>query len=109
DVWVALTPCGGERETPGLDIVPRRLDALLPANTGDAMVKHAVGSDQVAAAAAGVDIIRPEFDAGDALLFDDLFLHCTGTSPGMTAARYAIESWFFPASTVPAGYVPIVA
>jgi hypothetical protein len=40
-------------------------------------------------------IVRPEFGAGDALLFDHLFLHRTGVGPGMTQQRWAIESWFF--------------
>jgi hypothetical protein len=43
------------------------------------------------------------------MLFDDRFLHRTGSNPAMTKPRYAIESWFFGASGFPADYAPIAA
>jgi hypothetical protein len=43
----------------------------------------------------------PVFEAGDALLFDHLFLHRTGTRPEMTKTRYATETWFFAPSAYP--------
>ena len=54
-----------------------------------------------------VGITRPVFKPGDALLFDDLFLHQTGSDPSMSKPRYAIESWFFGPSAFPQDYVPI--
>ena len=30
NVWVALSPCGGDRPSPGLELVPRRFDEILP-------------------------------------------------------------------------------
>ena len=53
-------------------------------------------------------VVRPEFAAGDALLFDDLMLHCTATDPEMTKSRHAIETWCFAPSAYPEGHVPIV-
>ncbi len=53
-------------------------------------------------------MVRPQFGAGDVLLFDDLFLHRTGIEPGMVRPRYAIESWFFARSSYPDGQVPLV-
>ena len=53
-------------------------------------------------------MVRPLFEPGDALLFDDLMLHRTAAAPGLTRARYAIESWFFAPSTYPADQIPIV-
>ena len=50
----------------------------------------------------------PIFEPGDALLFDDFFLHQTGVSPGMTQQRYAIETWFFAPSTYPHDQIPIL-
>ena len=47
--------------------------------------------------------------ARDALLFDALFLHQTGSDPGMPNPRFAIESWFFGVSAFPEGYVPLAA
>jgi hypothetical protein len=58
-------------------------------------------------AAGEVGIVRPIFNPGDALLFDDLMLHQTGSDPEMPNPRYAIESWFFGPSAYPANYVPI--
>ena len=43
--------------------------------------------------------MRPVFEAGDALLFDHLFLHRTAVDPGMTRDRYAVEAWFLAPST----------
>src|SRR5690606_14263872 len=64
--------------------------------------------DDVAAVADGAPILRPVFEPGDALLFDELFLHRTATSPGVTDARYAIESWSFAPSPFPPEYFPLV-
>lgn len=108
NTWVALTPCGGEAPAPGLDIVPRRLDALARAGAPGARVAIEVLDDDVAAVADGAPILRPVFEPGDALLFDELFLHRTATSPGMTDARYAIESWSFAPSSFPPEYFPLV-
>lgn len=102
--WLALTPCG--TDAPGLDIVPTRLDGIVP-NDG-ARFDWAVSDDAVARVAAATPVVRPEFAAGDALLFDHLLLHRTGASPDMTKARYAIESWFFAPSAYPAGQLPVL-
>jgi hypothetical protein len=62
----------------------------------------------VAEKAAGkAGIIRPIFEPGDVLLFDELFLHQTGSDPGMPHPRYAVESWFFGSSAFPSDYVPL--
>ena len=60
-------------------------------------------------AAGEYGIVNPIFAPGDALLFDDLFLHQTGGKPGLTKPRYAIESWFFGPSAFPEIYVPLAA
>ena len=53
--------------------------------------------------------MRPIFEPGDALLFDELFLHQTGSDPQMPKPRYAVESWFFGPSAFPGGYSPLAA
>ena len=58
------------------------------------------------AAAKPKQVLRPIFEPGDAMLFDDLFLHKTGSDPAMPKPRYAVESWFFGASAFPE-YAPI--
>lgn len=106
NVWTALTSCGGDDvDTPCLDVVPRRFDQVLETSETFA---HAVPFETVDAIAEETPVVRPRFEAGDALLFDELFLHRTGISHGMTNDRYAVESWFFAPSRYPASYVPLV-
>jgi ectoine hydroxylase-related dioxygenase (phytanoyl-CoA dioxygenase family) len=106
NVWVALSDCGVD--APGLDLVPRRFDHVLETGTGGAIFDWAVGPDVVAVAATDAPVVRPTFAAGDALIFDELFLHRTAVEPTMLRSRYAIESWFFAPSCYPEGQVPIV-
>jgi hypothetical protein len=105
NVWLSLSRCGDE--APGMDIVPRRLDHIVPTGTEGAIFEWSV-SPQVAEEAAGDDgVLRPIFEPGDVLLFDDLFLHSTAAEPSMKKSRMAIESWFFGASASPAEYAPL--
>lgn len=106
NLWLALSPCG--TDAPGLDVVPRRFDEILPTGTGDALFDWSVAPSVAAEVAGGDDgIVSPEFAPGDALLFDHLFLHRTGVTPDMTRERWAIESWFFAPSTYPGGQIPL--
>jgi hypothetical protein len=106
NLWLALTQCG--ERAPGLDLVPRRLEQHVATQTDEAMMPNQV-SQRVAEEAAGeLPILRPGFEPGDALLFDELFLHKTASDPRMRRPRYAIESWFFGASAFPENYVPLV-
>jgi Phytanoyl-CoA dioxygenase (PhyH) len=104
NVWLALSHCGDD--APGLDVVPCRFDEVLPTGTEGAMFETSVGP-KIVHSAEHPAVIRPVFDVGDALLFDDMFLHRTGVTAGMTRERYAIESWFFAASHYPDGQVPV--
>ena len=54
-------------------------------------------------AAGDLAILRPIFEPGDALFFDEMFLHQTGSDPSMPNPRFAVESWFFGGSAFPAG------
>jgi hypothetical protein len=105
NLWLSLSRCGDE--APGLDLVPRRLDHHVTTQTDEAWLDHAV-SQRVAEEAAGDrPILRPTFEPGDALLFDELFLHKTGSDPSMPKPRFAIENWFFGASGFPEDYAPL--
>jgi hypothetical protein len=105
NLWLSLSRCGDE--APGLDIVPRRLDDYVASGTEGAELSWTISEDEVRSAAGGVGVIRPIFEPGDALLFDELFLHKTGSSPDMPKPRYAIENWFFGGSAFPDEYAPI--
>ncbi len=107
NLWVALSDCG--EEAPGLDLLPRRVDHLCERGTHGAHFDWSIGNP-VVEALAGVThtpVISPRFKAGDALLFDQLFVHRTGIHPGMRRPRYAIEAWHFAGSTFPAKQIPI--
>jgi hypothetical protein len=103
NLWLSLSHCGDV--APGLDLVPRRLDDVVIET--DRMLYVDEGRRTAERAAGDAPIVRPVFEPGDALVFDELFLHQTGSDPSMRNPRYAIESWFFGASGFPTEYAPI--
>lgn len=107
NVWMALTHCGDD--APGMDIVPKRLDEILPSGTEGTQIAIQIHEDIARDAAGPGGVVRPIFEPGDVLLFDEMFLHTTAADPAMPNTRYAIESWFFGASAFPEDYVPIAA
>jgi hypothetical protein len=107
NLWLSLSDCG--RDAPGLDLVPRRLDEHVPTKTDDAIMLNQVSQRAAETAAGELPILRPIFTPGDALLFDELFLHKTASEASMRRPRYALESWFFAPSGFPADYVPLAA
>jgi hypothetical protein len=102
NLWVSLSNCGAD--APGLDLVPRRLDDYVA--TG-AELDWTVSDAEARKAAGAAGIVRPIFEPGDAMFFDELFLHKTGSDPAMSKPRFAIESWFFGASEFPGDYAPL--
>jgi hypothetical protein len=105
NLWLALSRCGDL--APGLDLVPRRLDGLVTTQTDEAVLSYQV-SQRIAEEAAGDrPIVRPVFEPGDALFFDELFLHQTGSDPAMPNPRFAIENWFFGATGFPREFAPL--
>lgn len=106
NLWIALGDCG--TTAPGMDVVPRRFDHLAPSGTEGAMFEWSVAPEVVRSEAGDAGIIRPEFRAGDALLFDHLFLHSTAVEPTMTHERHALETWMFAPSAYPEGQIPLL-
>jgi hypothetical protein len=106
NLWLCLSHCG--EDAPGLDLLPRRLDRVVETGEGGAILDWTAGPETVEKAAEGVPVIRPKFEPGDALLFDELFLHRTATDETMTRNRYAIETWFFAPSRYPGDQIPFV-
>jgi phytanoyl-CoA dioxygenase PhyH len=104
NLWLSLSRCGDE--SPGLDLVPRRLDRLVPRGTDGIRLGYVVSQQKAEEAAGRLGILRPIFEPGDALFFDDLFLHKTGSDPAMPKPRYAVENWFFGGSAFPTEYAP---
>jgi hypothetical protein len=106
NLWLALSDCGVD--APGLDLVPRRFDHLVDTGTEGAIFDWSVAPAVVEREAGPAPVLRPRFSAGDALLFDHMFLHRTGVDPGMTSERYAIECWMFAPSAYPPDQIPVV-
>ena len=106
NVWLALNRCGDE--APGLDVVPRRLDHVVDTGTEGAVFVWSVSDRLVEEIMEGEPTSRPVFQPGDALLFDHLCLHRTGTDPAMSKVRYATETWHFAPSAYPEKLVPLV-
>jgi ectoine hydroxylase-related dioxygenase (phytanoyl-CoA dioxygenase family) len=110
NAWFALSRCG--RDAPGLDVIPQRVPRVFATGqSGDAetFFDWVVSAETIARELPGVQVWRPEFQAGDVLLFDHVTLHRTANSPAMPNPRYAIESWFFAPSVYPSkGSTPIV-
>ena len=107
NVWVALSPCGGEHPSPGLEILPTRLPDILPVD--GVMTKHSVSYDLVAELAADMPTVVPAFAPGDAILFDEVLLHRTHLTEDMTDIRFALECWFFAPSHPASTYIPLLA
>jgi len=107
NVWLSLSRCGDL--APGLDIVPRRIDHVLPTGTEGATFDWSVSQAVVEEAAGEAGIARPIFEPGDTLLFDELCIHSTAAEPEMPNPRHAIENWFFAPSAFPGNYAPLAA
>ena len=105
NIWLSLSHCGDD--APGLDLVPRRLDHIVPTGTEGAIFDWSVAPAMAEEAAGESGIVRPIFEPGDVLMFDELCLHSTALDPAMTKTRYAVESWFFGPSAFPVDYVPL--
>jgi hypothetical protein len=110
DLWVSLSHCGGDTDTMGLEILPRPMDGLAEMGTYDAIDPRAVSQHVVEqlSAEADIPIQRPLFEPGDAMLFNEVFVHRSDVRP-VPRIRYAVESWFFGPSTYPDNQIPIVA
>jgi len=106
NVWVALSPCGVDAAS--LDVVPRRLDHIVPTGIDGAAYDWSVSDKSAEQAANGLEIVRPVFEPGDAIVFDEMNLHRTGAGPGLTKPRYAVEIWFFAPSTYPMAQIPLL-
>jgi len=105
NVWLSLSHCGDV--APGLDIVPRRFSEHVTTQTDEAFLDNVVSQRMAEEAAGDTPILRPIFEPGDALLFDDLFLHKTASDPSMPNPRFAVENWFFGPSAFPKDYIPL--
>lgn len=107
NVWIALNRCGGDTDTPGIELVPKRLDHIVHTGSHGARFEWVVGPEAIAEFFPGLTPVRPLFEAGDAVFFDHFNLHRTSWAPHHRNARYAIECWFFAPSAYPKEQIAI--
>ena len=108
NLWIALSDCGDGASAPGMELVGGREPVIHPTGTDGALFDWTVGPELVARLGKERPLLYPRFAAGDALFFDHYNLHRTGTGPADSDFRYAVESWFFAASSAPAKQQPLV-
>jgi hypothetical protein len=106
NVWLTLSRCGDV--APGMDVVPVRLEQIVETGTEGANFDWSVSPAAVERVAGDGGVVRPVFEAGDALLFDHMFMHRTASDPAMSRERYALETWFFAPSAYPDDQLPLV-
>ena len=106
NLWIAVSDCGVD--APSMDMIPRRLDHIVPTGTEGAIFSWSLSKAMVAETAAASPAQRLVFRAGDAVFFDEMNLHSTAADPGMTKTRYAIEAWFFAPSRYPMDQIPLL-
>ena len=105
NVWLSLSRCGDE--APGMDIVPRRLDHIVPTGTEGAVFDWSV-SPQVAEEAAGETRDRAaDLRARGRAALRRPLPALDGRRAVDAEESLAIESWFFGASASPAQYAPL--
>ena len=105
NMWIPLTDCGGETGAPGMDIVPERLHKV--ASSDGATFGWSVSDSHIDGGFKSSPV-APVFGAGDALFFDHLYLHRTQCRDDFSKVRYAVETWFFGATTFPKDQIPMV-
>ncbi len=107
NLWVALTDCGAGTNSPGMDLVPKRLTDIVPAGGNGAAFNWSISNKTVVEDFADVEIAQPYFGAGDAVFFDHFNLHATSSGAEFTMPRYAIETWFFSKSRSAQNQIPV--
>jgi len=108
NLWIALNRCGGDTDTPGIDLIPKRLNEIVKTGTHGAGYDWVVSPQLVNEMFRATPPVRPLFEAGDAVFFDHFNLHRTSYATNITKTRYAIECWFFARSSYPEEQIPLV-
>ena len=102
NTWVALTPTGDD--SPGLEVVPRRPEAIIGCEPGvnpSLGYGTAITPEMIEEISGGAPTVIPRFEAGDALLFDDMTMHRTHVTAYMTTVREVLVAWFFSPARLP--------
>lgn len=106
NIWVAFSPCGGDLPSPGLEILPRRIDEVL--SVDGALTPHSIPEATIADLKEQMATVLPVFQPGDAIMFDEKLVHRTHLAASMDQIRYALECWFFAPSHHTGNYTPLL-
>ena len=107
-LWVALSDCGVGMSAPGMELVGGPGGTIYDTGTAGADFDWTVSQAVVDDVARTYPTQVPTFGAGDAIFFDHFNLHRTAFGTDHSCNRYALESWFFAASTAPGKQQPLV-
>lgn len=107
NLWLALSECGSGTESPGMDLVPKRLTKVLPTGGNGAIFNWSVSGKTVSEEFPDVQTARPYFAPGDGVFFDHYNLHATSSGDEFSQPRYAIETWFFSKSRSALNQTPV--
>ena len=104
--WLTFDDCG--RFAPGMELFLRRFEEIFE-NDGESQFTWSLSDKQVRDMESRPgEIVVPEFEAGDCLLFDHLLVHRTYRGPESVKDRRSAETWFFAPSTMKDDYLPVL-
>ena len=105
NLWLSLSRCGDE--SPGLDVVPRRLDEFVATETDEAVLYYQVSQRKAEEAAGDTRIVAADLRARRrAVLRRAVPPPDRRRIPAMPNPRFAIENWFFGGSAFPGEFAP---
>ena len=107
--WAAVTSCG--EDNPGLGIVPCRTEQRIGWSEKDGIAPLYFGSSMADSAFEQLTkrypAVYPVLQPGDALIFDEMTMHCTAPRPWKQKLQTVTISWFFRASGFPDRGIPL--
>ncbi len=108
NMWLPLTECGEGANAAGMEILPVQSREIFETGGEGAAFNWTVGKPVVEELKKRWPLAHPHFNPGDALFFDHFNLHRTAFGEHLTEPRYAVESWFFASSGIPAKQMPLL-
>lgn len=87
-VWLTLSKSG--QNAPGLQFIPKRRRDFVPSQPENQLIAPGTLPDE--------DFKRPEYEPGDAVIFDAYLVHGTYITPSMPDARMSLDLRLWPLS-----------
>lgn len=107
--WASVTGCG--EDSPGLTMVPRRFDERVGWDEARGRAPLTYGlktpKEVLEEAMEGHPQLNVILGPGDAIIFDEMALHRTGSTPWATDYNITTISWFFRSARFLEGRIPV--